>query len=575
MERARHLPPSAGPAHLASWTTALGLGATLFVSGCGEAPGGEPDGEGLFRDATAELNLPVGDGTWPDGTYHVPEAMQGGVGLLDYDGDGRLDILHARVPRPGDPDERITPRLHRQRADGRFEDVTAAAGLEVPAFGQGLAIGDIDNDGDPDVYFTNFGPDRLFRNDGDGAFSDVTRAAGIAGNRWSTAASFLDVDADGFLDLYVVHYMRYDRNKVCADPSSRREYCGPRAFPGWGDALYRNEGDGTFSNVTQSAGITLPNKGARAHGLGILCTDLTGDGLVDVFVANDAQSNQLWVNRGDATFGEEGIQRGVAVSGLGQPEASMGVTAGDVDGDGAIDLFMTHLWKENNRLYVREGVLYRDTSQRAGLSGRDLQRTGFGCGFFDLDHDGDLDLAVANGAIRRRTRLPGAPEGWWGAYAEPNQLFRNLGDGRFEELDQEGGAFTTQVEVGRGLAFGDLDGDGDLDLVQSNVDNSLRVYRNHAPPPGTHWLLVRALTRGRDALGAQVVVRTDEREQIGIVLAASSYCSSNDPRVHFGLGSATKVEEIEILWPDGRRERFPGQGVDREVRLRQGEGREE
>ena len=543
-----------------------------LVASCGRAE--DAFDTSLLRDVTAEVGLPVADGSWPAGTLHVPEAMQGGVGLLDFDGDGRLDVLHARVPPPGTRPEAITPRLYRQRNDGRFEDVTASAGLDAPFFGQGLAVGDVDNDGDVDVYFTNFGPDLLYRNDG-GVFTDVTSVSGLTGNRWSTAASFLDFDRDGFLDLYVVHYMHYDRTKVCEDPSSRREYCGPRSFPGWADKLYRNRGDGTFADVTEEAGIVLPNGGARAHGLGILCTDFTGDGRLDVFVANDAQSNQLWVGREDGTFGEEGILRGVATSGIGRPEASMGVTAGDVDGDGTVDLFMTHLWKENNRLYVRPGpgaVLFQDASTSARLSGVDLGRTGFGCGLFDLDHDGDLDLAVANGAIRRREALPGAPEGWWSEYAENNQLFRNLGDGRFEELDREGGAFTGLVEVSRGLAFGDLDGDGDLDLVQSNVDNSLRVFRNEAPAPGTHWLLVRALEHRRDALGAQVVVSAAGRRTTGLVVAASSYLSSNDPRAHFGLGRADVVDGIEVLWPDGTRESFDCAGVDREVVLRKGEG---
>jgi hypothetical protein len=556
-------------------TVLSGLLALMALAGCSADSGSEPEGA-LFRDVAAELGLPVSDGSWPPGSFHVPEAMQGGVGLFDYDGDGRLDILHVRVPPPGDPVEEISNRLYRQGDGGRFQDVTEAAGLDAPGFGQGLAIGDIDDDGDADVYITNYGPDRLYLNDGDGKFADVTERAGIRGNRYSTAASFFDHDADGDLDLFVVHYMHYDRTKRCTDPSSRREYCGPRSFAGWADMLYRNEGDGTFTDVTEEAGIVLPQRGAKAHGLGIICTDLTRDGLPDVFVANDAQSNQLWVNQGDGTFLEEGILRGVAVNGFGNPEASMGVSVGDVDGDGTLDLFMTHLWEENNRLYLgTQGPLFSDASVRAGIVGNDLQRTGFGCGLFDFDNDGDLDLAVANGAIRRRPPMQrgrDAPSGHWANYVETNQLFENQGDGTFVEVTDAAGTFGSHLDVSRGLAFGDLDGDGDLDMVMSSIDNSLRVYRNEAAPAENHWLFVRATSAGRDALGAQVVLRTADREQRGVVLAASSYLSSSDPRVHFGLGARAAVDEIEVLWPDGSRERFDCKGVDREVTVRRGEG---
>ncbi|HED64885.1 MAG TPA: CRTAC1 family protein [Planctomycetes bacterium] len=551
--------------------------AVLFVASCGGAgpePASEPEAP-LFRDATTEFGLPPAPDHWPDGTYNTPEAMQGGVGLFDYDGDGRLDIFHARIPVPGDPVPAIENRLWHQTEAGTFEDVTEAAGLTSRGFGQGLCIGDIDNDGDLDLYLANFGPDRLFRNEGDGTFRDITKEAGISGNRWSTAASFFDSDADGDLDLYVVHYLRYDREKRCTDPSSRPEYCGPRSFHGWADILYRNNGDGTFTNATAEAGIVLPEKGSRARGLGIIATDLTGDGIQDVFVANDAEANQLWVGQGDGTFVDEGILRGVAVNSAGIPEASMGVVAGDIDGDGTLDLFMTHLWEENNRLYLgSKSGLFRDRSAAASLTMHDLGRTGFGCAMFDYDNDGDLDLAVANGAIRRRPPLPGAPEGFWGEYAEPNQFFEGDGTGRFRELDASAGAFVRDVRTSRGLAVGDLDGDGDLDMVVSHVDNSLTIYRNELPP-GAHWVSVRAIEHGRDALGAQLFLTAGGRTQLQAVIPAASYLSSNDPVVHFGLGSAASIEEIEVRWADGTRELFRGGedwGVDRTLVLVRGEG---
>jgi hypothetical protein len=504
----------------------------------------------------------------------MPEIIQGGIGLLDADGDGDLDLLHVRVPPPGAPEARIANRMYRQEPDGRFADVTAEAGLAQPGFGQGLAVGDTDNDGDLDVYITNYGPDVFYRNDGSGRFTDDTRGAGFEGDWWSTAAAFGDYDGDGFLDLFVVHYLRYDPGKRCTNSSNQPEYCGPRSFNGAPDTLYRNRGDGTFADATVPAGIVLPQQGARATGLGVVFADLTRDGRADIYVANDAQANQLWVNQGDGAFVDEAVLRGVAYDRNGRTEANMGIAVGDVNADRLADVLVTHLWQENNRLHLgTEGPLYRDYTIESQLSRHDLERTGFGCGFFDLDHDGDQDLAVVNGAVRRRPRLPGAPAGFWGEYAEPNQLFENDGSARFTLIDERAGTFAREIEVSRGLAFGDLDGDGDLDLVLSNVDNSLRVYRNDAPAAGTHWLLVRVMTQGRDALGAQVLLRVGGREFLGFALAGYSYCSSNDPRAHFGLAALERVDEILVRWPEGDQESFPGTEVDREITLRRGEGR--
>jgi hypothetical protein len=549
----------------------LALAGFAVTQGCGLER--EAEAQALLIDVTAELGLPVADATWPDGTYFLPEIMQGGVGLLDVDGDGALELLHVRVPRPGGPEPTITNRLYRRGVhDGRFADVTADSGLTEAGFGQALAAGDADNDGDLDVLIANYGPDVFYLNDGGGRFADATRRAGIDEDGWSTAAAFCDYDADGFQDLFVVHYQRFDPGKVCTDPSSRREYCGP--ILGAPDVLYHNEGDGRFADRTKEAGIVLPQRGSRATGLGLIFLDLTRDGRPDVFVANDAQANQLWVNQGDGRFADEGIQRGLAYDRDGRTEANMGIAVGDADGDGLLDLLVTHLWQENNRLYVgSELPVFRDRTIESGLSRHDLERTGFGCGFFDLDHDGDQDLAVVNGAVKRRPRIAGAPAGFWGDYAEPNQLFENDGQASFTLAQEEAGTFASEVEVSRALALGDLDSDGDLDLVVSNVDNSLRVYRNDAPRAGTHWLMVRALTRGRDALGAQVRVWAGGREFLGLALAASSYGSSNDPRAHFGLGANASVDGIDVLWPDGQREGFPGTGVDRVITLRQGEGR--
>jgi hypothetical protein len=546
------------------------LAALALISACGfERPS---EGTALFADVTAELGLP-GPGDWPDGTYFLPEIMQGGIALFDADGDGVLELLQVRIPPPGGTESALSNRMYRRsQPAGSFRDVTREAGLDEPGYGQALAVGDTDNDGDLDVFVANYGPDRFYVNAGDGSFTGATERAGLVEDGWSTAAAFCDYDADGFQDLYLVRYQRFDAGKVCTDASSRREYCGP--ILGAQDSLFHNEGDGTFTDRTAEAGIVLPQRGARATGLGIVFLDLTQDGRPDIFVANDAQANQLWVNQGDGRFIDQAVQRGVAFDRDGRTEANMGVAVGDVNGDGYIDLLTTHLWMENNRLYLgTELPLFRDHTIGSGLSRHDLERTGFGCGFFDFDHDGDQDLAVVNGGVHRRPPLPGAPAGFWADYAEPNQLFENDGSAVFALADAKAGGFASEVEVSRGLAFGDLDADGDLDLVVSNIDNSLRVYRNDAPPRGSHWLLVRALTHGRDALGAQILVRAGEREFLGLVLAAYSYAVSSDPRAHFGLGSIDSIDAIQVLWPDGQRELFPGTPVDREITLQRGEGR--
>jgi hypothetical protein len=549
----------------------LALSAGVLTLACGGAASG--GGPAVFADVTTELGLPVQTEPWPDGTYFLPEITQGGIGIFDADGDGVLELLHVRIPPPGSGQKTITNRLyHRGAVTERFQDVGAASGLTEPGFGQTPAIGDVDNDGDLDVFVGNYGPDVFYVNAGDGRFTNATERAGIVEDGWTTAAAFCDYDADGFQDLYVAHYQRFDEGKVCTDGSARREYCGP--IIGAPDMLFHNSGDGTFSDRTKEAGIVLPQRGSRATGLGVVFLDLTQDGRPDIFVANDAQANQLWVNQGDGTFLDQGIQRGVALNREGQTEANMGIAVGDANGDGRLDLYVTHLWQENNRLYLgSELPVFRDSTIESHLSRYDLERTGFGAGFLDFDHDGDQDLAVVNGAVKRRPPLPGAPKGFWGDYAEPNQLFENDGQAIFAQVDDEAGPFAAAVEVSRGLAFGDLDADGDLEMAVTNVDNSLRVYRNDAPRPGTHWLLVRALTRGRDALGTQIRLHAGGREFLGLALAAYSFGSSGDPRAHFGLGSVATVDEIEVLWPDGQRESFPGTAVDRVLTLRQGEGR--
>ena len=523
----------------------------------------------LFVEITTELGLPTPPDTWPDGTHTLPEIMGGGVGLFDYDGDGDLDLLEIRNPPPGQFERPAPNRFYEQLADGTFIDVTSESGLGDPEYGQGVAIGDADNDGDLDVYVANYGPDAFFLNQGDKTFVNATSAAGFRGDYWSTSAAFLDYDRDGDLDLYVVHYIQFDPERRCEiNVRSTVDYCGPQVFNGESDTLYRNDGDGTFTDVTSEAGLTRAGKG-----LGVVPADLTGDGQVDIYVANDGEVNQLWVNNGDATFTDEAVIRGVGFNAYGRPEASMGIAAGDADGDGRLDLFMTHLAGETNTLYMAsEYAVFTESSDVSGMAVTDLPYTGFGCGFFDFDNDGDLDVAVVNGGVKRAPVHEGdRAANFWGAYVQPNLVFRNDGGARFSDVSDSAGDFGSRVEVSRGLAFGDIDLDGDIDLVEGTL-GGVRVFRNDSPPPGNHWLRVRTLTGNRDALGAEVVVVAGGDRTLRLGTPAFSYASSSDFRIHFGLGEAAAVDAIEVTWPDGSRESFAVPGVDRELTLRQGQG---
>ena len=545
-------------------------------------------GEPLFTEITSAVGLEDTSERWPsDGTYTLPEIMGGGVALLDYDNDGDLDLLHIRsllFREPTGETQKPTTeifnglqkelfwthfRLFQQQANGTFSDVTDASGLIDAGYGQGVAVGDTDNDGDLDLYVTNYGPDAFYRNNGDGTFVNATESSGFSGGGWSTSAAFLDYDADGYLDLYVARYLSFDPAVSCQRLSDARDYCGPQSFDGIPDSLYRNNGDGTFSDVTTDVGIVSSDKG-----LGVVCADFTSDGWVDLYVANDGEANRLWVNSGSGTFYDEAIMRGLAFNTHGKAEASMGVTVGDVDRDGELDLFMTHFHRETNTLYVASPYgIFSDATDSSGFAGIDLPYTGFGCGFFDFDHDADLDIALVNGRVMRGPVLPGANIGnFWNPYAEPNLLFENNGHGQFSDLGARGGNFTSQIEISRGLAFGDIDHDGDLDFVVGNIWGAPRVFRNDAPAPGTHWLSVRAMTGNRDAIGAQVTVVTAKTKFVGLVLPAYSYLSSSDCKAHFGLGEIEKIEAIEVVWPNGDQEQFRVPGVDRVVTVRQGEG---
>ena len=559
----------------------------------GRAEADEP----LFLEVTTALGFSQAKTSWPPGTHALPEIVGSGVALLDYDSDGDLDVLHIRFPAPGKEKTPVPNQLFQQQSDGTFAEVTEAAGIGHIGYGQGVAVGDIDNDGNVDVYVTNYGPDAFYRNNGDGTFT--LKDVGLSNNAWGTSATFGDYDRDGDLDLYVANYVQFEPATICRGKHSAPGYCNPNVFEPATDRLFRNDGDGTFTDVTQQTGIAEMS----GRGLGVVCLDLTGDGWADFYVANDGEANYLWVNQTDGTFVEEAILYGLAFNAYGQPEGSMGIAVGDVNADTQPDLLITHLSDETNTLYLASNdAVFIDVTEVAGFAGRDLPFTGFGCGFFDFDNDADLDIALVNGRVKRGEVLEGAVLGkFWNFYAEPNLLFQNnhrfpsVSDGRqqseetssvsllppenrqfptvhFSDVSTRAPDFTKRLEVSRGMAFGDIDQDGDIDMVVSSHDNRLRFFRNDAPPPEHHYLFVRAITRNRDAYGAQVTLRTESHTLTGYVLPGTGYLSSSSPIVHFGLGTISEVETIEVRWQDGSRERFPGTFPNRRITVYQGEG---
>jgi len=548
------------------------LALVAFLASAAAVAADPPD---LFVEITDAVGLDFVHDAGASGRYHHPEIMTPGCAFLDYDGDGDLDIYLVQAGRDVvKPSGETAPnRLFRQEADGKFVDVTVASGLGDTGYGMGVAVGDIDNDGLPDVFVSNYGPDRLYRNEGNGHFRDITESAGIAGDHWSASATFCDIDADGLLDLYVTHYVAYDAKRVCRALDGKPDYCSPRVFPGVSDSMYRNRGGGKFADVSAMSHIGS----AAMPGLGVVCADWNDDGRVDFYVANDGQVNQLWVNDGTGKFSEDAFFKGLALNSFGRAEAGMGMAVGDVDADGDLDLFLTHLRDETNTLYLNQGKRgFEDSSATAGLGAPSLRMTGFGTAFFDLEHDGDVDLVVVNGRVGRYAPLPGAQLGpVWNPFAEPNAVLLNDGRGRFQDVSSRAGSFASLVEISRGLAVGDVDRDGDLDVLVAQTQGKARLFRNDAPKAG-HWLQVRALEPPlrRDAYGATVAVVSGDQRYVRVIQPGYSYQSSNDPVAHFGLPGDGEIEKISVRWPDGSWEHFGGGKPDRLMVLRRGEGQQ-
>jgi hypothetical protein len=528
-----------------------------------------------FEDVTERAGVDFVYEAGAHGQFLLPEIMGGGAALFDYDGDGDLDLYLTNgndAASAARPEAVARDRLYRQGKDGRFEDVTVKAGVGDTGYGMGVAVGDYDNDGDLDLYVTNYGRDLLYRNGGDGTFEDVTARAGVAVAGWSSSAAFFDYDRDGFLDLFVARYVEYDPKKSCTDAAGRPDYCSPKMFPTQSDVLLHNDGDGTFTDVSAASGIV---RGSGA-GLGVTLIDADDDGWPDMFVANDGSANQLWLNQRDGTFRDGALLLGVAYNLHGAAEAGMGVVAADLDSDLRPDLFITHLGNETNTFYRNLGGKngFEDRSGASGLATAHL--TGFGTAALDVELDGDLDLVIANGRVTRgKARGDTSVGPPWDAFAEPNLLYLNRGSAAFVKETEAGRAFTTPLEVSRAAAIGDIDSDGDVDIVVANIGSRARLYANRADRAG-HWLGVRAVDPRyrRDAVGAEItVVPVGGSRRRGWVNPGCGYLGSNDPRVHFGLGQAASIESVMVEWPDGSTESFTVPGIDRYVTLVRGTGK--
>ena len=552
----------------------------LFV-GCGrratpEGGDGAPAGPCWFEDVTEKVGLHFLHDAGPvDGKYFMPQITGSGAALLDFNNDGRLDVL---LLQNGGPGSGAKNQLFRQEKDGRFTDVSAGSGLDFAGYCMGVAVGDVNNDGWPDVLITEYGGVRLLLNNGDGrTFTDVTRDAGLDNLHWATSAAFVDYDRDGWLDLVVVNYVEYTPSARCLTNGGLQDYCHPSAFYGTVTNLYRNRGRVGHGKKVRFQDVTLASGLGRlpGPGLGVACADFNDDGWPDIFVANDGVANRLWINQHDGTFRDEALLHGVAYNTSGRGQANMGVALGDVRGKGLFDLFVTHLTEETPALWVQKPPgFFKDQTAAAGLLGAHWRGTGFGTVLADFDHDGALDLAIVNGRVYR-----GQPAGnpslgpHWDRYAERNQLFRNDGKGRFEDVSLANLPFCGTPGVSRGLAVGDIDGDGAMDLLVTTVAGPARLYRNVAPRRG-HWLLIRALDPDlkRDAYGAAVTVEAGDRRWVGWVNPGQSYLCSNDPRVHFGLGPVQHVDRIRVRWPNGTEETFRGRDADQAITLKKGRG---
>jgi len=548
-----------------------------------------------FTDIAAEAGLAgaVNISGAPENKQYLLEEMGCGVAIFDYDNDGWPDIFLVNgtgfddAPRARKPASYL---FHNNR-DGTFTDVSRKAGLAHSGWGQGCCIGDYDNDGFDDLFVSYWGKNVLYHNNGDGTFTDVSEKAGVAGDgkRWGAGCCFLDYDRDGRLDLFVANYVNFAPDRAPKPGSSLYcRYggripvpCGPQGFSGGSNLLYRNRGDGTFEDVSEKSGIADPRgassavfvpdnwRPAGSYGMGAAVADFDNDGWPDIYVACDTAPSLLYRNNQDGTFSEVGVPAGCAFDENGTALSGMGVSVGDYDGDGWLDIVRTNFTDQVTTLYRNNGNgTFHDASLEGGL-GINTRYLGFGVGFFDFDNDGVLDLFLANGHVYpqiagRKLHI---------SYKQPRVLYRGIGNGRFEDVSAKSGPGIATPGLGRGVAFGDLDNDGDIDIVINNLDGPPSLLRNDGGNRN-NWLTVKCVgTRSnRSAIGARVTVTTGDRAQVQEVSSGSSYYSQNDLRLHFGLGAAKAADKVEIAWPSGRKDRFAGVEGNRVVVVREGAG---
>jgi hypothetical protein len=508
---------------------------------------GPPAAPVEFVDITNQSGIKWGAKQLAPGLRYLIETMGGGGGFLDYNNDGLLDIYlvsYTQVPGPGD---RTKPRdaLYRNNGDGTFTDVSEAAGIDNRLAGMGIASGDYNNDGYADIYVTGYGASQLYRNNRDGTFTDVTEKAGVNNNLWGAGAAFFDADGDGYLDLFVCNYLDFDpAGKVPCDMFEGRPYCYISKFKGQPPVLYRNNRDGTFTDVSAKAGIA----GHRAKGLGVVAFDYDGDGRVDIFQANDSDPNFLFRNNGDWTFTEVALEAECALDPNGAVRGGMGADAEDIDGDGRLDLFVTNFSQQTNAFWHNNGDgTFTETTYEMGLGKVSLPMSGFGTRFFDYNNDGLVDLFVLNGHPFEPIQKV-FPET---TYAEPPFLFENTGRG-MREVAAEHGAALKKRYLGRGLAVGDIDNDGDPDLLLMSAGEPPVLLRNDGGNRN-NWLGLKLVgsKSNRDAVGARVTIKVGAARRVKQVLGGTSYLSASDARLLWGLGAAAKVDEVEVRWPSG------------------------
>ncbi|MGH9873444.1 MAG: CRTAC1 family protein [Pyrinomonadaceae bacterium] len=522
-----------------------------------------------FTDVTEQAGINFKHVSSPEKKYIV-ESMSGGLALFDYDNDGYLDIylVNSLTVDMVKSKQKTRSVLYHNNGDGTFTDVTEKAGVGDIGWGMGVTIGDYNNDGWDDIYVTCLGPNHLLKNNGNGTFKDVTQSAGVADPRWSTGAAFVDYDNDGNLDLFVSNYVDFDVNHLPEFGSGRTcqfkgvpVQCGPRGLPGAGDTLYHNRGDGTFTDVSKKAGVSDVE---GYYGLGVICSDFDEDGLVDIFVANDSTPNFLYHNNGNGTFKDVGFSSGTAVNENGSEQGSMGVTLGDYDHDGKLDLFITNFDDDYNTLYHDDGKgSFTDVSYAAKVAAVSLPYVGWGTKFFDYDNDGWVDLLVVNGHV-----YPQLP-----TYRQRNLVHHNNGDGTFNEVGAQVGTPFAEKRTGRGAAFGDIDNDGDPDVLINNLDGPPQLLRNDGGNANNSISIkVVGVKSNRDGIGARVKIVSGDLTQVDEVFSGGSYLSQSDLKLQFGVGKRTKIDLIEVRWPSGTVDKVTEASINRILTIKEGQG---